>query len=532
MFDTELGAPHPGAVQRRRGPVVVGAGGARLRVGRHRRRDRRPLRAGRAGPVVADLGRPAAGARSVPIARLHADRSVDLLPDGRAVRPATSSSSTSPRRRGGGDSPPGAAECRRLVQRPHRRGRRFRDRLRAPEQRLLRFTTVLVLLAVVSSPCTSSLTAGLMPLDAVSYAITLLTGAALPIDLGADAPRRRAGLRDLPEPRRGGRSSPSSTPSSPTRSSAPGCSRRSAGAPSRGGIHDHVVVAGLGAIGYRVALGVQARGMPVVVVERRTTVASWRRPGPPGIPVVIGDARHREVLDEVRIGTGPGARVRHLRRPGQPVDGAQRPGQSAPTCGSSSGCSTRSSPCASSAGSGSASRAPCRSLPRRPSPRRRPAREVVATVPVGDRRMALFARLRVPAGSALEGQPGAGRSTEPGARRLLAVADPGSERRPLGRPARRGARRRRGGRPRRDPGRPGRAAAPRGAAPAGALGPSPTCRRDRGRAPSLPIDPTAAVRAVRHGAGQGRRQSSAAAPAVARRSADRRGSGRPEESTP
>ncbi len=52
--------------------------------------------------------------------------------------------------------------------------------------------------------------------------------------------------------------------------------------------------------------------------------------------------------------------------------------------------------------------------------------EVVATVPIGDRRMALFARLQVPAGSALEGQP-AWSVDQPGAIRLLAVADPGSE---------------------------------------------------------------------------------------------------------
>ncbi len=52
--------------------------------------------------------------------------------------------------------------------------------------------------------------------------------------------------------------------------------------------------------------------------------------------------------------------------------------------------------------------------------------EVVATVPVGDRRMALFARLRVPAGSALEGTPTA-ELDRAGALRVLAVADPGSD---------------------------------------------------------------------------------------------------------
>jgi Trk K+ transport system NAD-binding subunit len=52
--------------------------------------------------------------------------------------------------------------------------------------------------------------------------------------------------------------------------------------------------------------------------------------------------------------------------------------------------------------------------------------EVVATVPVGDRRLVLFARLRVPAGSALEGRRVA-ELHDPGRLRVLAVADPGSE---------------------------------------------------------------------------------------------------------
>ena len=52
--------------------------------------------------------------------------------------------------------------------------------------------------------------------------------------------------------------------------------------------------------------------------------------------------------------------------------------------------------------------------------------EVVATVPVGDRRVILFARLRVPAGSLLEGRLASSLGAT-GALRVLAVADPGSE---------------------------------------------------------------------------------------------------------
>ena len=52
--------------------------------------------------------------------------------------------------------------------------------------------------------------------------------------------------------------------------------------------------------------------------------------------------------------------------------------------------------------------------------------EVVATVPVGDRRVVLFARLRVPAGSLLEGRLASSLGAT-GVLRVLAVADPGSE---------------------------------------------------------------------------------------------------------
>jgi hypothetical protein len=52
--------------------------------------------------------------------------------------------------------------------------------------------------------------------------------------------------------------------------------------------------------------------------------------------------------------------------------------------------------------------------------------EVVATVPVGDKRVILFARLQVPAGSMLEGRLASSLGGT-GALRVLAVADPGSE---------------------------------------------------------------------------------------------------------
>ena len=46
MFDQELGRPHPGALPGRGRPVVVGGRRARVRLGRHRRRDRVAVPAG------------------------------------------------------------------------------------------------------------------------------------------------------------------------------------------------------------------------------------------------------------------------------------------------------------------------------------------------------------------------------------------------------------------------------------------------------------------------------------------------------
>lgn len=371
----------------------------------------------------ADPGR---GHRSVPIARLRADRSVEILPEAspgepdlvlidiatpdewaveeeRAVAPRADAST--------GGLVPGAIAG-------------FRERLRAPEQRLLRFGTVLVLLAVVSA-LYFEFTAGLTPLDAVSYAITLLTGASLVTDIdpatapaslriygiflslvGAalvaivyafitDALIRSRLLQTL-----GRRTVP-------------------------GDIRDHVVVAGLGAIGYRTALGIRARGVPAVVVESQDDGRFVSATRAAGIPVVIGDARHRDVLDEVRL-----ARARAL------------------VCATSDDLVNLSA-----ALNGRAIRPDLRVVVRLFDPDfalrvqrgfgirftrsvsqlAAPAfaaaatrTEVVATVPIGDRRMALFARLRVPAGSALEGSLAASLDRA-GARRVLAVADPGSD---------------------------------------------------------------------------------------------------------
>ena len=69
-----------------------------------------------------------------------------------------------------------------------------------------------------------------------------------------------------------------------------------------GGIHDHVIVVGLGLIGYRVALGIAERGVPVVAVEVDDEGRFVSATRAAGIPVFIGDARHPQVLEELRLG--------------------------------------------------------------------------------------------------------------------------------------------------------------------------------------------------------------------------------------
>ena len=61
-----------------------------------------------------------------------------------------------------------------------------------------------------------------------------------------------------------------------------------------GNIRDHVIVAGLGSIGYRVALGLRARGVPVVIVEvsdESRFVSPARAAGIPGSWATRGIAR-------------------------------------------------------------------------------------------------------------------------------------------------------------------------------------------------------------------------------------------------
>ncbi len=370
---------------------------------------------------------PATGDDLVPIARFRPDGPVEILPelDGdippgtlvmEVTDPALASLEAHRREASSNEGSPTV----RLAAIPAA----LRARVTAPERRLTKFAAVLVGLAVVSA-LYFALTAELTPLDALAYAITLLTGASLVTDVdpatapaalkvyaiflslvGAalvavvyafitDAIIRSRLLQTL-----GRRSVPAS-------------------------ISGHVIVCGLGTIGYRVAVGIAELGVPVVVIEPDENGRFVAPARELGIPVVVGDARQRELLvgvgiararalvaatsaDLVNLSAALNARdirpdLRVVVRLFDP-DFAVRVQQGFGIRFTRS-VSHLAAPAFAAAAIGS---------------------EVVATLPIGDRRLVLFARLRVPAGSPLEGRRVIDLH-QPGQLRVLAVADPGSE---------------------------------------------------------------------------------------------------------
>ncbi len=379
-----------------------------------------------AGRILSSRGSddPPAGQRSIAIGRLNPDRTVDILPetagDGPglilidiadpATAPAIDPAARPARRRGPG---PIAGFLATL-----------RARLSRPERRLVRFVTILLGLAILSA-IFFRVVAGLDPFDAVAYAITLLTGASMPIDL-ADAAKNGALrvyaiflslvgaalvavvyafitdalIRSRLLQTLGRRTVPSN-------------------------IHDHVIVAGLGSIGYRVALGLAARGVPGVIVEVSEDGRFTSPARAAGLPVMVGDARHREVLNDLRLGTARAivaatsddlvnlAIALNARAVRPDLRVVVRLFDPEFALRVQRGFGIRFTRSVSHLAAPAFAAAAVRS-------------EVVATVPVGDRRVVLFARLRVPAGSRLEGRLATSLDA-PGALRLLAVADPGSD---------------------------------------------------------------------------------------------------------
>jgi Trk K+ transport system NAD-binding subunit len=360
---------------------------------------------------------------SVPIARLHADRTVEMLPDASVTEPGLILIDVA-------EEDPGAPTTDLMPVASHRGGPigrawgGVRARFATPERRLVRFAAILVGLAV-GSAIFFGVISRLSPLDAVSYAITLLTGAPLPTDLQTESAnvglRIYAILLSLVGAALVAVVYAFITDALIRSRLLQTLGRRTVPA----NMHDHVIVAGLGSIGYRVALGIAARGVPVVVVEVHDESRFVSPARAAGIPVYIGDARHREVLEDLRVGSARAVvaatsndlvnlstalNARALRPDMRVVvrlfdpDFAVRVQQGFGIRFTRS-VSHLAAPAFAAAAVGS---------------------EVIATVPVGDRRVILFARLRVPAGSLLEGRLAASLHAE-GAMRVLAVADPGSE---------------------------------------------------------------------------------------------------------
>jgi Trk K+ transport system NAD-binding subunit len=379
-------------------------------------------------PVETDgrgLPPPVEGVDRVVLARLYGNRTVDVLPDADLDEPglllvevaeprlATDLDDLASAASGGSS----ASLANRLRAVPQA----IRDRLASPERRLVRFGVVLAVLAAASAGY-FWWTSGLSPLDALSYAITLLTGASLvtsfdPTRAGAplkvyamilsivgaaivavvyalitDAIIRSRLLQTL-----GRRSVPAS-------------------------IRDHVIVAGLGSIGFRVALGIKARGVPVVAIEADENGRFVAAARALDIPVVTGDARQRELLLQLGL---PRARAvvaatssdlvnlsaalnaRDLRPDLRVVVRLYDPEFAIRVQRGFGIRFTRSvshlaAPAFAAAAVGS---------------------HVVATVPVGDQRVLLFARVVAAIGSSLEGRSVASLDRA-GAIRVLAIGDP------------------------------------------------------------------------------------------------------------
>ena len=358
---------------------------------------------------------------AIPLARIHPDRTVELFPEADPTEPGLIVVDT---------QPPEIAAARAATPRRTaalQAARRslaelpgdLRGRLSSPDRRLINLAVILTVLAVVSATF-FLVVANLTPLDAMSFAISLLTGAgsgfanldernapaalkvygiflsllgaaivAVVYALITDAIIRSRLLQTL-----GRRTVPAS-------------------------IHEHVIVCGLGTIGYRVALGIAERGVPVVVVESDENGRFTAAVRSHGIPVVIGDARQPEILKAVGIGTARAivaatsddlvniAAALHARtvRPDLRVvvrlydpDFALRVQR---------GLGMRFTRSVSHLAAAAFAAAATGS-------------HVAASVPVGDRRVVLFARVQVPAAAEIAGRQAA-IVDETGQRRLLAI---------------------------------------------------------------------------------------------------------------
>ena len=429
MFDGELGA----RIQALLGDAVTlsssalaapgfvaaaldGEGGSRFELAGRQLVARATSLDHRAGNVPSQGGDPA-----VPLARIHPDRTVELFPEADPTEPGLIVLDT---------QPPEIAAARPATPRRTaavQAARRslaalpgdLRGRLSSPDRRLINLAVILTVLAVVSATF-FLVVANLTPLDAISFAISLLTGAgsgfanldernapaalkvygiflsllgaaivAVVYALITDAIIRSRLLQTL-----GRRTVPAS-------------------------IRDHVIVCGLGTIGYRVALGSPRAAYRSSSSSPTRTANSPAAVRSHGIPVVIGDARQPEILKAVGIVTARAmvaatsddlvniAAALHARtvRPDLRVvvrlydpDFALRVQR---------GLGMRFTRSVSHLAAAAFAAAATGS-------------HVAASVPVGDRRVVLFAQVQVPAAAEIAGRQAA-IVDQTGERRLLAI---------------------------------------------------------------------------------------------------------------
>jgi Trk K+ transport system NAD-binding subunit len=177
----------------------------------------------------------------------------------------------------------------------------LRDRLASPDRRLVRLGGILIVLALVSAVL-FELTVGLTPVRAASWAIGLLTGSGTGFS-GVDeasTPDILKGygiLLSLIGAALVGVIYALITDAIIGARLLATLGRR----PVPASIRDHVIVCGLGSIGYRMALGIRERGVKVVVVEPDENGRFVAAARALGIPVVVGDARQAEVLSRVGV---------------------------------------------------------------------------------------------------------------------------------------------------------------------------------------------------------------------------------------
>jgi Trk K+ transport system NAD-binding subunit len=424
MFDAELGAHLPdlfpdsitlsssaGAAPGVVSAAIDGEAGERFDLAG------KVLTARTTGPSEgADSERPTENV--IPIARLRADRTVDILPDADAGEPGLIVIDVT--------DPPRAyvveAEARRVDGRSERRGRLELHprswRMPSADQQLLRLAGILLAIVVVSA-IFFGLEAKLSPLDALSYSITLLTGVSLPISLDPDiAPAELKLYAILLSV--GGAAIVAVLYALITDAIVRSRLLQTLGRrPVPPDIRDHVIVCGLGSIGYRVALGIIERGVPVVAIEPDENGRFVAAARAVGIPIVAGDARQKELLiqlglercralvaatsdDLVNLSAALNARavrpnLRVVVRLFDP-DFAVRV-QRGFHIRFTRSVSHLAAPAFAAAALGS---------------------EVLMTIPVGDRRVVLVSRVSVPEGSQLVGRT-VGSLDGAGSRRILAL---------------------------------------------------------------------------------------------------------------